>query len=189
LYISEAVANLIFPFLSPKIILDAPKLLWINLVTDGLPAVAFGVDAVPEKLIYERPDSFRLLLTSKMRNILIYIGIATGIMIALILLISLKLFSFEEAVTIIFTTLIFSELFKVLIVRYFFNEPWFSNKWMIGAMILSAILQVILVYSPLGKLFGAVPIYGYGLLLIGISLIVMFCINLSITYFVKRDYY
>jgi len=183
--VAEAAANLIFPFISARIPFDAPKLLWINLVTDGLPAVAFGVDPVHKELIEDKPEAYRFLLTDKMRKVLLYVGISTGIMVAILFYVTLQTFVFELAVTVTFTTLVLSEIIRVFIVRYLFREPWLYNGWMIFALIASALVQLILVYTPLGQLFDLVPITGLALLVMLGFLVGMFLIDLTIAALIR----
>jgi len=181
------VSNLIFPFITVKIPFDAPKLLWVNLVTDGFPAVAFGLDKAHHSLINKKPEHFRFLLTDQIRKMLIYVGVLTGLLIALLYFLATQWFSFELAVTITFTVLVLSEVIRVYVIRYLFKESWLDNKWMLVAVTFSALIQVILVYSPFGELFGLVPIFGMGLLLTIASLFVMFIANLAATYMIREN--
>lgn len=185
--IAEAVCNLLFPFISAKIPFDAPKLLWINLITDGLPAVAFGVDPVHKELIDDRPESYRVLLTARMKKALTYVGIVTGLLVALLFFITLNLFVFELAVTVTFATLVFSELARVFVLRYLFRESWLYNKWMVFALSASAIIQLIMIYSPLGLLFSLVPIYGFALIFMLCFLAGMFSIDLLIMHLIRKE--
>ena len=186
--ISEAVANVIFPFISVKIPFDAPKLLWINLITDGLPAISFGLDSAEENIIKKKPEQFRFILQEKMRKLMFWVGIITGVLLALFFYLSLFMFSFAESVTIIFTAFVLSELMKVYIIRSLFNEDWFINKWMGYALAFSLTLQIILIYTPLNALFGLVPIMGLGILMTLVYTVALFLVALVIVRMVNRKY-
>jgi len=185
--LSEAVVNLIFPFLSYKIVLDAPKLLWINLVTDGFPALAFGFDKVDKEIIQSAPEKFRYLLTEKMKKTLFCIGIMTAILISILFYFSAKYFDFAIVVTIIFSVIVFSEFLKVFLIRHIFREAWFSNRYMTFAILISIILQLIMIYTPLGKLFGFTILFGFEWLIILTSLVILFSINMGIAHLIRRD--
>jgi len=147
--VGEAISNLIFPFLYFKIPLDAPKLLWINLITDGFPAVSFSFDEHSDDLLKRRPEDFRVLLTTPMKKLFLYSGLTHGLFLAGIFALTLYLYGFIVASTIVFSGIIFSELARVFAVRILFKDNFkkaLKNKIMNYSLIISFLLQFVVVY-------------------------------------------
>ena len=130
----------------------AIQILWMNLVTDGLPAIALGVDPINKDVMKRKPrDMNEGIITKKMMwNI--------GIVGALIALGTLFLFwrflpNVVLAQTVAFTTLIVLQIVRVQMVRKQHNEKLFSNKWLNYALLSSIGLQLLVIYTPLSKIF------------------------------------
>ncbi|MGE5617759.1 MAG: calcium-translocating P-type ATPase, SERCA-type [Sphingomonadaceae bacterium] len=128
------------------------QLLWLNLLTDGLPALALGMEKA-EPGIMNRPPRPK---TEAILNREMQIGIAVqgvAIMVATLGAFSIGLqrnSSYEEAQTMAFATLVFSELLRAYTARseYYsiFTLGIFSNKYMVGATILSSLLILLPLY-------------------------------------------
>ena len=128
--------------------LTAIQLLWINLLTDGLPALALGVDP-PSPNIMERPPrspSEKILSRGMLTDIWI-VG-------AIICIGTLFLFWYNLpsgatlAVTVAFTTVVIFEMVRVQSVRMKYRIGLFSNMKLIAAMAVSIMLQVAVIYIP-----------------------------------------
>lgn len=141
---------ILFGWQSPLL---AIQLLWINLVTDSLPAIALGVE-LPEDDIMRRPPEFNLdgLFTRELwQNIFL-----EGTMIGLLSLIAygignLFYHNLMIARTMTFTTLGLSQLVHVFNIRSeksIFLKSLFNNIYIIFAFIICLILQVIVVIIP-----------------------------------------
>ena len=136
------------PFLTPV------QLLWINLVTDGLPALALGVDPYPTDIMDRPPRNPKEGVLSK--DILFLIVVVAAILTVG----TLGLFFWElatgadatRAQTVAFTTIVFFELFLVFAIRSPRQTVWqigfLTNKKLIYAVLLSAALQVMVIYAP-----------------------------------------
>ncbi|MGH7397082.1 MAG: cation-translocating P-type ATPase [Candidatus Rokuibacteriota bacterium] len=136
----------------------ATQILWINLVTDGAPALALGVDPADADVMTHppRPRSEGVITRGMWLGIL-YVG---GIMAAGTLLVldaSLPGGLIEGAgdmryaQTMGFTTLVFFSLFTVFNARSDQRSALvglFSNGWLWGAILLSLLLQAAVVYIP-----------------------------------------
>jgi Ca2+-transporting ATPase len=126
----------------------AIQLLWINLLTDGLPALALGADP-PSPDIMDRPPRparERILSRAMLTDIwLVGAVIAAGTL----LLFWLNLPSgAATAVTVAFTTIVVFEMVRVQSVRLKYKIGVFSNKKLILAMGISMLLQLIVIYTP-----------------------------------------
>jgi len=63
-----------------------------------------------------------------------------------------------KAQTIAFTSLVLFELVRLQSIRMDYKLSIFSNKWLIGAVILSLLLQLATIYTPASKWFKTVPL-------------------------------
>jgi P-type Ca2+ transporter type 2C len=142
--------------ISPKI---AIQLLWINLVTDGVPAVAMGVDP-PAKGIMQRPPrkkGERMADTDTM-YFLGSIGLAATVALLLLYAFYMGAEGAAKAYSILFTSFVVLEMLTVYAVRWRYGTNILSNIWLHAAVASSLILQLALLYTPLNSLFGIVPL-------------------------------
>lgn len=142
--------------LAPKI---AVQLLWINLLTDGLPALALGADS-PAKGIMERkprPKSERLINKNTLYFIA-WMGVIETIMVLALYSYYFFLDDVVKAYTIFFTGFVVLEVVSVYLVRWRYKSPFFSNKWLHMTIALSLILQIAVLYTDAGKWFQVVPL-------------------------------
>ena len=142
--------------------LIAVQILWMNLVTDGLPALALGLTP-PEPGIMERsPQKKGAMILSKLGfGRLILTG---AIMTAGTLFVFMRGMSesLEYGQTLAFCTLIFFQLFHSLncvsINRSLFTVGVFMNKWLWAAISSSIVLQLVVIYTPLSQYFRTVAL-------------------------------
>lgn len=150
------------------------QLLWINLLTDGLPAIALGVDPVDPQAMQEPPRDPREHILP-LRDLLMYGSVSAVMASGTLGLCYWGLqTSAELAHTLAFTTLVLLELVKVQVVRASYHMTLFSNPWLIGALLASLGLQVVVIYTPsFQSVFGTVSLglYAWSLML-GCCLIV-----------------
>ena len=136
----------------------ATQLLWINLVTDGAPALALGVDP-PDGDVMSRPPRPRGegVITRRMWFGIVFVGVVTAAGTLLVLDASLPggliegSGSLRYAQTMAFTTVVFFSLFTVFNARSDERSAFrgiFSNPWLWGAVLLSILLQAAVIYVP-----------------------------------------
>lgn len=158
-----------------KLPVSAIQILWINLVTDGLPALALGVEK-PEKEIMERPprNEKERIITGRETAFIHVVGII--MMIATITMFVYGLYqkgwswgqepgeeAYLYATTLAFCTLTFLQMFNVINCRAektsIFKTKFFSNKYLLIAVALSLILQIFVVQIPwFENLFGTIAL-------------------------------
>jgi Ca2+-transporting ATPase len=142
----------------PGLPLLATQLLWINLVTDGAPALALGVDP-PGTGLMERPPRPRGegVLTARMWRGIFVAGVTMAIGTLLILDASLPggfvagSGTLRYAQTMAFTTLVLFQMFNVFSARSDERSAFagmFTNRWLWAALAGSVVLQVAVVYLP-----------------------------------------
>ncbi len=130
----------------------AVHLLWINLVTDGPPALALGIDP-PSPDIMNRPprNPKEKILSKGAIRFLIMIGIIMCIGTLGVFYWGLGV-SLDKARTLAFTTLVIYEMFNVINCRSLkysmFKIGVFSNRKLIYAIAASIILQLLVIYVP-----------------------------------------
>jgi Ca2+-transporting ATPase len=127
--------------------LTATQILWVNLVSDGLPAMALATDNRHKNVLGQKPRDIKEQIINKTR--LIYmakIAIPFSIFILVIFALLLQYFPLAEARLIIFTIFVIGELIIVFIIRGGIR-PW--NKLLILSVLTSLILQIIILSNPL----------------------------------------
>jgi Ca2+-transporting ATPase len=130
-------------------------LLWLNLVTDGAPALALGLEEA-EKDTMERPPRppKEPVINRDMTIGITVVSLADTIAIMSVFLIALGRYPdhLVAAQTMAFTTLVCSELLRAYTSRseYYsvFSVGIFSNKWMVWATMASMSLMLIVMYVP-----------------------------------------
>ncbi|MBU3941112.1 MAG: cation-translocating P-type ATPase, partial [Nanoarchaeota archaeon] len=133
------------------------QILWINLITDGLPALALGVDPKEEGIMKRKPRPKKeKILSGKL--IFDIISIAILITIAVLVLFKLNIGNLIKAQTIVVTSLVVFELVRLELIRSNYNLKLFSNKYLIYAVLASLLMQLAIVYTPLNIIFKTTPL-------------------------------
>ena len=147
----------------------ATQILWINLVTDGAPALALGVDPAEPGLMRQppRPRAERVI-TPRMWRGIAFVGLVMAAGTLLVLDSALPGGLIEGtgdlpyAQTMAFTTLMLFQLFNVFNARSDERSAFvglFGNGWLWAAVAVSLALQPLVIYVPvLQQAFGTVPL-------------------------------
>jgi Ca2+-transporting ATPase len=136
----------------------ATQILWVNLVTDGLPALALGVDPAGAEIMRRppRPPTEGVITTRMWRGIL-FVGavFAAGTLFVIDLSLPGGLVAgsgdLRYAQTMAFTTLVLFSLFNVLNARSDERSAFaglFANQWLWASIIVSLALQAAVLYVP-----------------------------------------
>lgn len=142
------------------------QILWVNLVTDGLPAMALGVDNNDPDIMSRQPRSPKESVFSHglgLKITLRGLQIAVGTLFVFIFGLVMSNKNVELARTMAFTTLVFSQLFHVFECKSerhtVFQVGVFSNMYLIIAVIISTIMQLLVLYLPFFQnVFKTVPL-------------------------------
>ena len=136
----------------------ATQILWINLITDGAPALALGIDAVDEGTMNQPPrPRGENVLTRRMWTGIFFVGAVMAAGTLFILDASLPgglidgVGTVEYAQTMAFTTLTMFQLFNVFNARSDEQSAFrglFANRWLWAAVGLSLLLHVAVIYLP-----------------------------------------
>ena len=143
----------------------AVQILWINLITDGLPPMALSVEPPDNGIMRQKPRNVEEGLITRRE---ITAGLGLGGLIALQALIVLTWavdsgFPLEKLQTLIFTLVVFSEMFNAFNWRSdrysIFSLGLFTNKPLVYAVLITVILQLMVIYVPfLQTAFRTVPL-------------------------------
>ena len=174
--------------------LTALQILWINLVVDGLPAMALTMEK-SEKDIMTRPPLKKNsgLLTQEMKVIIFGISIITDILLfGLFLWLLQTSYTLQHVQTVVFVGLGIGSLFYVFSIRSLRRNIWqynpFSNLWVVGAVSLGFLLLFAAVYLPLFQCFlgtVALTLFDWGLL-ISLGLLNVLLIEAVKWYYIKK---
>ena len=141
------------------------QILWMNLVTDGLPALALGVDKPQSNLMKNPPRKEDESIFSKgLGGRVVLSGILIGAEALLAFSVSRSMFKdLQIAQTVSFCTLIFAELLYAFECKSekgsILNVKFFDNLYLLGAVILSFALTLAVIYiPPLASIFKTVPL-------------------------------
>ncbi|MCL2525493.1 MAG: cation-translocating P-type ATPase [Coriobacteriia bacterium] len=153
------------------------QLLWINLMTDGFPALALGVDPAERDVMARRPRNARKPILSRQRWTQI---LAQGLVLTVAALLTtfvvapwmggllrpeMPSLADGEALTrtILLMSIAFSQMFFIFIYRSesysVFSRDSFSNKWLNATFVFTALAQFVVIYVPaFASVFGFVPL-------------------------------
>jgi len=153
--ISEIAIMLIATLVGLPLPLTAIQLLWVNLTTDGLPALALGIDPPDKDIMKRKPRALKSSLMEK-REFLIYFMILPAVLTMILLSNFMWTLGHEGLVaarTEILTTIIVCEL-AIALSCHSLNKPIikaapFSNKYLWYAVIGSFLMQLIVLYVPI----------------------------------------
>jgi Ca2+-transporting ATPase len=160
-------AVILFALLAGMPLLLLPvQILWINLITDSLPALALGVDAPDKNIMGRKPRDPKETILK---------GSITFLMVVTIFAFSVTMTGFligcgwdsvngdiAKGRTMAMMSLIFFELFLVFSCRSdrypLYEIGFFSNKWLLLAVVAAAALQFLILYTPASIAFKITPL-------------------------------
>jgi Ca2+-transporting ATPase len=160
---SEIAVMLLGPLLGMPLPLQPLQILWMNLATDGLPALALGVEPAESDVMRRPPQAASESIFGRdMVPFIVVLGIVASLVST-----GVGLLAFRGGdphwQTLLFTTLVFAQLGVALGVRSE-TDPLVkiglrSNPAMLGAVLLMGALQLAVVYVPLLQtIFGTTPL-------------------------------
>nr|WP_315177018.1 cation-translocating P-type ATPase [uncultured Flavobacterium sp.] len=174
----EIWAIFLAPFFGLPIPLLAIHILWINLVTDGLPGLALASEPSETNIMKRSPrNPKKNIFSNGMALHILWIGFLMGCVT-----IGMQAYAIYNAnthwQTMAFTVLCFSQLGHVMVIRSgresIFKIGFFSNRPMVGALLITIVLQFMIIYMPFfNEIFKTQPLSLYELgLTLAISSIV-----------------
>ena len=143
---AEFLVLLVGMFFGLPIIFSPTQILWINLVTDGFPALALASDTKKRSLLGSKPrmKSEQIINRERFLTILKVSGFLTIVTI-LVYLYSLTRFSPQDARVVVFNFFVLLELLVVFFIR---GGLFPLNKFLIISILVSSVLQVLIMVHP-----------------------------------------
>ena len=158
------------------------QILWVNLVTDGLPAMALGLDQPEENVMKRGPRSPNEGVFSRGLG---WKVVSRGFLIGLVTLLAFMIVYHNDpsqlpyAQTVAFATLVMAQLIHVFDCRSersVLSRNPFGNQYLVWAVLSSLLLMLVAIYyPPLQPIFHTLPIAGKDwLLILGLSAVPTF---------------
>ncbi|MGC9360506.1 MAG: cation-translocating P-type ATPase, partial [Anaerolineae bacterium] len=155
--VAEILVMLLAPILGLGIPLNALQILWINLLTDGLPGLALGIEpAAPDTMDRDPHPPNESVLARGVGSYILWVGSLLGLVALLPGLLDQFLLGFhlEGAIwhTMVFTTLCLAQMGNALATRSDRLTVWQlgigTNPALLGAIALTILLQIAVIYVP-----------------------------------------
>ncbi len=161
--IGEIVTIFVGLILGLKSPLLAIQLLWINLVTDSLPAIALGLEKPEKDIMNRKPVSRKKgIFADGLWNKIIVEGVMIGILTLVAFSVGNKYYGLEVGRTMAFLSIGLLELihsFNIKSDKSIFGNNLFENKYLVGSFVLGVFIQAIVVVIPfLANIFEVVPL-------------------------------
>lgn len=161
--IGEIVTIFMGLILGLKSPLLAIQLLWINLITDSLPAIALGLESPEKDIMNRKPvDSKKGVFADGLWSKIIVEGIMLGVLTLVTFSIGNKYYGLEVGRTMAFLAIGFLELihsFNIKSEKSIFESGLFENKYLLGSFVLGILVQIVVVIIPgLATIFEVVPL-------------------------------
>jgi Ca2+-transporting ATPase len=190
-FVGVLLGTALFPDLfatREALVLTPVMLLWINLVTDGLPALALGADPKAADVLDRPPRGADDPVID--RRLLVSIGTIGAIMTVT----GLGLFFYGlrttgdliRAQTLLFTFLVVVEVVRIQVIRARYDLPLRSNGWLVGAIGLTLLLQLLVLYTPLGAFFDVAALPPADWLPIGVAFVAFLLLTLGASALLDR---
>jgi len=154
----------------------AIQLLWVNFVTDIIPAMALGSDPSHKDIMKKKPTgNGEKLINKRITLLTIFIGLKKVIIMFLLFLVAYNITGdLPLAQTISFTWLVLSHFVRIATIRFDEGVQLFVNKYVNWSIVVPVILQLIIIYTPVGRFFHvvALSVFDWTVILISFSIAV-----------------
>ncbi len=161
--IGEIVTIFMGLLLGLKSPLLAIQLLWVNLVTDSLPAIALGLEPPEKDIMNRKPiNSKKGIFADGLWNKIVVEGIMLGLLTLIAFSIGNKYYSVEVGRTMAFIAIGILELvhsFNIKTDKSIFSRVLLENKFLIASFVFGILLQIIVAVIPaIAEIFKLVPL-------------------------------
>lgn len=204
--LGEVIAILVSILLNWPVPLIATQILWVNLITDSLPAIALGMDPGDKDVMKQKPRNPKESFFAQGASFRAIVG---GVLIGVFTLIAFYYGLWEHgyhlgtdqvpesvltyARTMSFIVLAVSQLFYSLSMRSFnkslFKIGPFSNLLLVGAIVIGIALQLVVINIPfLANAFGVQSIHFVDILIVIAFCLIPLIVNEIIKFCTRKQY-
>lgn len=163
------------------------QILWINLLTDGLPAIALGLDPARPDVLKRKPrKKGQGIIDKQLAWIIPSIGLKKSLIILLIFFLIFNAVGLKKARTALFTAFILYEFIRIEVIRFQEKMSFFANKLLVIALFVSLIAQLIIIYSPLNSFFYSTYLGLYEWIILAIGFLGGFATSILITELIMK---
>lgn len=162
--IGEVITMFVGMLLGFPMVLLPIQILWVNFVTDGLPAIALGLEPADKDVMRERPRAKGGIFSEGLGGLIVFRGILIGLCtLAAFQWILTRTGELPRARTAAFLTLVLTQLIHVFECKSekksILHIPLFNNKALMGAVCFSFVMIMAAIYfPPLQPVFGTVSL-------------------------------
>lgn len=158
--IAEVSVVLLGLLIHGNLMLTAAQILFINLITDGLPAIALGSDTIAKDTMRRKPQEFQQEIVNKRTwaEIIVF-----GVLMSVVVLGLYEFVRFISnetvASSVVFTSISLFTFARLIGIRSDYGLKWFSNPWLSVSVVTSFAIILLVMYVPfLADLFDVQPI-------------------------------
>lgn len=145
-------------------IITALQILFMNLVTDNLPAITLGFTPTSQDIMKEKPRKNAEILTGEFVRVIITNGVSMGLISVGVLALTFNILKLppEVARTTTLVSMIIMQIANAYNFRSFrfgvLNRGLFVNRYLVYASCMSTLATLTIVYSPLNTVFETTPL-------------------------------
>lgn len=158
--IAEVITVLFGILIHGNLVLTAAQLLFINIVTDGLPAVALGSDPSSKDVMRFRPGHYQqAIITKRVWFEIVIFGLLMSTVLLLQYSFNLQNEGVVAATSVVFLAMVVYEFVRLVDIRSDYHMKFFSNPLLLISIVASLLIQAAIIYwQPLGDIFKVAPV-------------------------------
>lgn len=159
--ISEVIVVLLGLLIHGNLLLSAAQILFINLVTDGLPAIALGSDKIARDTMKRKPQEFQQdIINLRTWVEIVIFGVLMGLVVLALYEFTQRVSGEAVASSVVFVAISVFTFARLVNIRSDYGLSWFSNPWLSVSVAVSLALILLVLYVPfLAGIFDVQPIH------------------------------
>ncbi len=166
-------------------VITALQILFMNIVTDNIPAITLGFNPSSKDIMSERPRKNARVLTNEFINLIILNGATMGIIAFVVAYVSFNVIKFppDVARTTVLLSMILVQIANAYNFRSFrhgvYGSSFLVNKYLVFASLASLFATLIILYTPLRSVFETTPL-GISSWMIALSAVVVITVSFDL---------
>lgn len=158
--IGEVLVVLFGILIHGNLVLTAAQLLFINIVTDGLPAIALGSDPASKQVMKFKPQHYQqAIITKRVWFEIVIFGALMTVALLAQYAFNVSREGTVAATSAMFLAIVVYEFVRLVDIRSDYHMKFFSNGLLMISLVVSVLLQVAIIYlPPLAGIFNVTPV-------------------------------